>query len=202
MEHRAYAPPLAGMVTQRGGTGNGDPAAEADARGRLHVVWHELAGGVYRLRYTRSDDRGATWTAPRFLAPTSSEVPADAQQYQPGLAVNKDGVVGVAWFDTRHQPGVTGYDRYFTASTDGGETFSAPVRVSTVSSTPRLDHRRDAKDHTKFRWLPGFDDRRWASGGDYVGMTALADGAFLPVWPDARHDGVQQIYGARIRVTR
>jgi hypothetical protein len=49
--------------------------------------------------------------------------------------------------------------------------------------------------------LPGFDDLRWANGGDYVGLAATADGVFHPVWPDARHDGVQQLHTARVRVT-
>jgi hypothetical protein len=85
----------------------------------------DKARGDYRAQFVRSDDQGRTWTAPRLVAPDG---PARSYQYEPSLAVNAAGVVGVAWFDTRLNPGVTGYDLYFAASVDRGDTFAAPVR--------------------------------------------------------------------------
>jgi hypothetical protein len=43
------------------------PHASQDAGGRLHAVWHSLHDGN-RLRYTRSDDGGATFGAAANLA--------------------------------------------------------------------------------------------------------------------------------------
>jgi hypothetical protein len=34
-----HIPPSEGMVTQRGGSGNGDSSAAIDTKGRVHVVW-------------------------------------------------------------------------------------------------------------------------------------------------------------------
>ena len=40
---------------------------------------------------------------------------------------------------------------------------------------------------------------RWPNGGDYIGMTADADGVFHPFWTDGR-SGTYQLYTAPIRV--
>ena len=40
---------------------------------------------------------------------------------------------------------------------------------------------------------------RWVNGGDYMGLTASADGHFHPVWADAR-SGTYQVYTAEVRV--
>src|SRR5260370_5603912 len=48
----------------------------------------------------------------------------------PLVAVNKDGVVGVAWYDRREHKDNLGWWVRFAASLDGGETFLPTVRVS------------------------------------------------------------------------
>jgi hypothetical protein len=53
----------------------------------------------------------------------------------PVMTVNKNGVVGVAWYDGREDSrGFLGYLRcqnmFFTSSLDGGKTFSPEVKAS------------------------------------------------------------------------
>ena len=42
---------------------------------------------------------------------------------------------------------------------------------------------------------------RFPRGGDYIGLTAAADGSFHPVWIDGRN-GIFQVYTARIEARR
>jgi hypothetical protein len=72
-------------------------------------------------------------------------------------------------------PGATvvGYDSYFTQSTDGGSTFSAPVVISAVTSDPN----GSSTNSLRAQFL-----------GDYI--TTVADsrgGAAFGVWTDSRN---------------
>ncbi len=42
---------------------------------------------------------------------------------------------------------------------------------------------------------------RWQNGGDYIGMTADADGVFHPLWADGR-SGTYQLYTSAVRVRK
>jgi hypothetical protein len=53
----------------------------------------------------------------------------------PTVAVNRDGVVGVAWYDRRDNPDNLGWWVRFRASRDGGETFLPSARVSEAPSS-------------------------------------------------------------------
>jgi hypothetical protein len=122
------------------------------------------------------------------------------------VAVSRDGVVGVAWFDGRLAHDSKGYDVYFTASVDGGTKFLPAVRVSTMTSTPAkglnvlpaLDVvKSETGEKLQIRMTSPFSDR--ATGGDYSSMAVDASNRFHPLWADAR-SGAWQIYTATIRV--
>ena len=93
----------------------------------------------------------------------------------PAIAVNPNGVIGVAWYDRRDSPENLGYYVRFAASRNGGKTWLASVRVSTAA------HAAD-------------DDTRKNSGD-----TAGADGVFHPVWIDNR-TGLPQMWTATVKV--
>src|SRR3712207_8750402 len=48
----------------------------------------------------------------------------------PSVAVNKDGVVGLTWYERRKEAGGECQHLYFTASLDGGKSFLPQVRRS------------------------------------------------------------------------
>jgi len=194
---------------------SGDAGIAIDAsprhRDRMYRVWNDArpnlipAGGGLRIVISTSDDRGQTWSEPRLV---DTAAPAGTHQFLPAIAVNRDGIVGVSWQDTRHAPDAEfGYRVYFTASADGGRTFPAPVPVSSEWSRP---HGAGNVVHTPSTFVSPTDGGsvrmsflsaagRWGNGGDYTGMAADADGVFHPAWADSR-TGTFQVMTARVRV--
>ena len=184
----------------------GFPSFAADARSkdyrdRIYAAWADAQAGRHRVLFAHSEDRGLHWSEPLRLDPSA---PKEAYQYQPVVAVNADGVVGVAWFDTRGAADASQYDEYFTASLDGGKSFLAPVRVSSAPSRPRgagnLTFGAMAGQYKQTRYLQLVSAAsRWVSGGDYMGLAADKGGAFHPFWADSR-SGTFQIYTTSIAV--
>jgi len=171
---------------------------------RLYVVWHEPRSGHQRLLFSSSVDRGKTWSVAKLVSP---EVPAESSQYQPMLAVNRDGVIGIAWFDTRIAKEQDRYDLYFTASIDGGDSFLQPRRVSSRSSfpagpgnlTPYKGYGSATTTLTDQLFRTQFE--RWGNGGDYMGFTADVQGIFHPFWIDSR-SGTAQVWTTGIQVVK
>ena len=186
----------------------GFPSFAADARSkefkdRIYVAWGDSQAGRSRILFSHSEDRGLHWSEPAMIDPS---VPKEAYQYQPVVAVNRDGVVGVTWFDTRGTADASEYDQYFTASLDGGRTFLAPARISSAPSRPKgagnLTFGAMAGQYKQTRYLQLVSAAsRWVSGGDYMGLAPDKDGAFHPFWSDSR-TGTFQIYTASVSVLR
>ena len=184
---------------------------QSDAfKDRLYAVWTDYRDGNYQLIFTYSKDRGATWSPAKRIM---GDGPMWAAQYQPELSVNKDGVLGISWLDTRNSVShdAEHYDEYFAASMDGGETFTQPVRISDQSST-RLGKGNMAlqasswdlkmpsgEEETRVSFISGTS--RWPAGGDYLQLATDANGVFHPVWADAR-TGTFQVQTAAVAVTR
>lgn len=102
-------------------------------------------GGLQRARVAviRSSDRGSTWSAPVYIAdmlgvgvtdPSTGTAVRDGA-IVPEIAVGPNGEVYVAWQDSRFSGGV--HDGIAVSrSSDGGLTWSTPVRVNGAPSTP------------------------------------------------------------------
>jgi hypothetical protein len=184
--------------------GFGKFAADSEGkeyRDRLYTVWEDARFGNYRILFSRSADRGKTWSEPKTL---ESGLDKGVKQWQPAVAVNKDGVVGVTWFDSREDKAGKQYHQYFAASTDGGDSFTKPVQVSSELSDP---NGRGNSQLSPMVWVHEGTislstisaASRWGSGGDYMGLAADKDGAFHPFWADAR-SGTFQVYTSRVAV--
>jgi hypothetical protein len=97
------------------------------------------------------------------------------------VAVNKTGIVGVMWYDSRELPAKRrGWNIRFRASLDGGETWLPSVRVTNKQSLFKKGER--------------FLSMR---AGDTAGL--VADGVFQVTWVDNR-TGERQVWTAAIRV--
>jgi hypothetical protein len=170
-------------------------------RDRIYVAWTDFRYGPIRLFFSHSEDRGLHWSEPMLLDPGT---PKDAMQGQPVVAVNKDGVVGVTWYDTRDSKDGSQFHEYFTASLDGGKSFLPPIRVSSAPSTP-LGAGNMSMGATVFRHKETTAlslvsaGSRWPGGGDYMGLAPDKEGVFHPFWADAR-TGTFQIYTASVSV--
>ncbi|HET9225544.1 MAG TPA: sialidase family protein [Thermoanaerobaculia bacterium] len=168
---------------------------------RIHLSWTDSRTGRPQVVVSSSADQGRTWSEPR---PVAGPLPEGAYSFQPSLAVNKDGVLGVSWLDTRNHPGTDLYDAWFSASLDGGATFLPAVRLSSASSDPlgtgnqrpspgSMWDRRNKVIRVFF--LNALN--RYPHGGDYAGLAAAADGSFHPLWPDSR-TGTFQAWTTRV----
>jgi hypothetical protein len=106
-------------------------------------------------------------------------------------------MVGVAWWDSRNHEGTACWDIYFAASADGGKSFSPGMRVTSETFCPDTPGNvvRSRQGSGVFPVA-----RRWRFGGDYMGITAAADGRFHLMWADSR-TGVYQIWTTAVEVT-
>lgn len=175
-------------------------------RDHLYVVWADRRGGHSRIYISTSPDKGASWTAAQKIDDTADADSVD--NWMPNVAVNKDGVVGVVWYDRRSHPDNMGWDVRFTASTDGGKTFMPSIKVSEHGSSFGENARYGAMRANATRNKPeqggGLNvDISLNSfvflGGDTAGMVADAAGVFHPVWID-NHSGTPQVWTAPVRV--
>ena len=137
------------------------------------------APGVFVIA---SDHRGERWGAPVAVSSAGPQVNAEL----PTIAVAEDGTVGVLWVDARHDPEGLCHDLYFTASVNRGRSFLPEVRVTPDSSCPAASRHRGVA-------------RRWRFGGDYLGLSADADGRFHLLWSQVA-DGTYHAFAAVARV--
>lgn len=172
-------------------------------RDRLYAAWIDFQSSKPRIVSSYSADSGKTWKEPR---PLDVGAPADATQFQPAIAVNKQGTVAVMWFDTRElKDDYSEYNAYFSASVDGGKSFLPAKRLSSAPSsrwsagniTFTTSARADRSDLHRISFYSVA--ARWGQGGDYMGLTADSDGVFHPFWADSR-TGVFQAWTSRVRV--
>jgi hypothetical protein len=98
------------------------------------------------IRVGRSRDGGATWAV---STPHSTSDVNTVDRFNQWLSVDNQGRVFVMYYDTRNSSGRSGTDIYYAVSTDGAVTWSAPTRLTSVTSKNISD---------SFEW------------GDYNGM--------------------------------
>ena len=182
---------------------------------RLYVVYPDVSSGRVQIMFAYSSDKGKSWSKPVVV--NDDRVPIDhtngPDHFMPVVAVNRDGVVGVMWYDRRESTNNLDWRTRFTASLDGGETFLPSVNVSEASFT----HGRDDKWAVKAFGSGGGSNWTGAkyrggslklqlglsgsylSGGDTAGMAADAGGIFHLFWVDNR-TGISQIWTAPVTV--
>jgi hypothetical protein len=96
------------------------PQAAVDAAGKISVVWEDDTANNSNILFSRSTDGGATWSTPRNLSSSTG------YSFSPRIAVDSAGGINVVWVDTT--PG--NQDVFFSRSTNGGASFSAPQNLS------------------------------------------------------------------------
>jgi hypothetical protein len=106
-------------ITPHGG-GAFSPRIAVDSTQGINIVWGDIPGAQKQVVFVRSTDLGETFSAPFDVSRSSGDA------FDPKLAVGSDDGINVAWEDTA--PGVSVV--MFARSTDHGETFSTPLRVS------------------------------------------------------------------------
>ncbi len=178
-------------------------------RDRLYAVWTDFRTGRLEIRLAYSANKGRMWSRSRVIdddriAPDPQASGPDAMT--PIIAVNKRGVVGVAWYDRRENSDNLGWYERFSASLDGGETWLPSVRVSEQPNTyagketwplgadAAPDNTSQRPLHISIAVNPFF-----YTGGHTGAVAADSNGTFWPFWFDNR-TGVSQIWTAPVTV--
>lgn len=164
-------------------------AADASAgpfKDRLYWLCHDQKGTRILLHY--SADRGERWSDPIQVNQGSGP---KSYVRTPAVAVNKDGVAAIAWYDgrndrERYNAVYQCQEVYFSASLDGGRTLLPEVKISSGLSCPNSP-------------ANGKGGERWPAGGDYFGLVARPDGVFQLLWADSR-SSAYQLRTATVRV--
>lgn len=147
------------------------PAADPSSS-RVYVVWCDFSGGHGVVKGAVSSD-GLSWRSLGTVAQLS-----DRNAFFPAASVDPSGKLNLT-FDALTLPpanniwqtGVQVYDNYFAQSANGGASFSAPLRVSSVSSNP------DGS---------GYNNLMEQFIGDYIDIVSGPHAAYI-VWTDSRN---------------
>jgi hypothetical protein len=165
-------------------------------RGRVYCSWIDQAdqtspfvdGAETDLFFSFSDDNGFHWSAPVRVADDG----VNADQFYQWLSVDPvDGSVNISWYDTRNDPQRRKTDVFFARSNDGGLTFSANVRVTTVQTDESCPVCEALVAQTGLTAsTAAFCQRNCAAEmlnqyGDYTG-NATFNRVSHPVWTDRR----------------
>ena len=101
-------------------------AADPSRDGRLYAAWDAGRGDQRDVFLSRSDDVGATWSAPVAVAPRPRG------QFLPAVGVSPGGRVDVVFYDRSGDPDDVFAQVTMASSADAGRTF----RIATVSDAP------------------------------------------------------------------
>ena len=156
----------------------------ADGTTSLHIAFDDRREDQAGVFLVSSHDEGESWDAPRPIAVEGGVAESFAN---PVVASGSGGTLAVAWYERPAGAGDGCWRIRFTASLDGGVTFSEPA---TVSSTVFC-----------VAPAPSGPNRRWPAGGDYFGLAEAEPRTFRVVWADTR-SGTYQLRTAAVRIVK
>jgi Neuraminidase (sialidase) len=166
-----------------------DPGSRS-FKDRVYAVFPAIVSDRIQIQSSYSADQGKTWSKPVTVNDDRSPEQGGKgpDHLLPSVAVNKDGVVLVTWYDRREAQDNLGWKLRAAASLDGGETFSASVPIADVANaypqTTAWDLSASGISDEKASLLSlrvGID-RLSISGGHTSGLAVDADGVFHPTW--------------------
>src|SRR4030095_618865 len=107
--------------------------------GSVYVAWTDTTApdsnnanaNHTQIHVAFSRDGGETW---QQSIPHETADVLTVDRYNQWITVDPNGVVHVAFYDTRTSPDRKEVDFYYTFSADGGVTWNPPQRVSSVTS--------------------------------------------------------------------
>jgi hypothetical protein len=171
--------------------------------GAIYAAWSDRTGGAGHIVVTKGTNHGTSWTSPVTVSD-----PLDGYAFFQGLDVVPsstalpNGRVDVAYqalkltatgLATTYGTGNATIDSFYTSSTNGGVSFSDPVKISTESSDPAASAQNNL---ARQFW------------GDYNTLVSTTDFAYF-IYTDSRHgvgcpavDAYQQSLDAGTPITK
>jgi hypothetical protein len=119
---------------RRGGAASA-ACGSACANGTIYIAWEDgrnnpqfdVLAGTYNfgdIVLVKSTDGGTSWTSPKMVSPTPADFTGVGRdQFQPAVAVNRDGVLAVCYYDRRNDPLNNAVDHFCSISKDHGRSF-------------------------------------------------------------------------------
>ncbi|MFK8014271.1 MAG: hypothetical protein AB8G17_02365 [Gammaproteobacteria bacterium] len=166
----------------------------------IYAAWTDSTGPTTgsatnnhaRIQVAYSRDGGANWdlTTPHPIADSD-----DVDRYHQWLAVDDSGNVHVIYYDTQRDATRTSVDLFHSVSTDGAQTFSDPVRLTSEQS-PEINNGFEFGDYNGLSAamdsiIAIYTDNRQENGGVGDSVDVYAVGAAIDVGgDDADGDGV------------
>ena len=196
---------------------------------RMYVVWSDFRSGRLEIMYSYSSDKGRSWSPGRVVSDdfsSANPLVDGPDNLTPTVAVNKDGVVCVNWYDRRDFADNLGWNIRIRCSLDGGDTWTPSVNVNDRPTVFGGDETWNATGRGGAAVAGGGrggrggggDSSSARSGGSVISLsaglsyanftfspghngafTADAAGGFHPAWIDYRN-GMAQLWTARVQV--
>jgi hypothetical protein len=108
-----------------------DASPDSPYRDNVYAAWTTFVGPAGQIVFTRSTDRGNTWSRPRPISPADQHFNKGVSEFRQGAAIKvaSNGTVYVAWMDTAAQRPAY----MLVTSQDGGRSFSQPAAIAPVN---------------------------------------------------------------------
>jgi hypothetical protein len=119
-----------------------DPALAVDpSSGDVVSSWMTAPNGKWIIQVARSKDMGVSWSKPVSVSTTTESISPHSES-APRLVVTPQGVIAVAWSDSRAVPGRQwpASNIRFSRSTDGGSTWSGAITLNDDTLTGPSGH--------------------------------------------------------------
>jgi hypothetical protein len=100
-----------------------DPQIAVDPGDAINVAWQDTAPGMSVIMFSRSTDRGRTFSKPQQVSKGTGPATEAA------IASDSAGRLSVVWVDASSGNA----EAFYSRSTDSGQTFSEPINVSRFS---------------------------------------------------------------------
>jgi hypothetical protein len=142
------------------------PSIDVDqSTGAVYIAWGQTSlDGVFSTELTRSTDGGASWTTTSPIT-----VPAGVDVEFPSVTA----FGGRVWLQDLESQSDGSFDYFVRESTDGGLSFSAPVRLTSQTSHGAPQGGTDIGD---YQWIDS------------------VQGRVASIWSDHRTDGAVDVY--------
>jgi uncharacterized membrane protein len=167
------------------------------SKNNVYVAWDDLSGDSgctsgggpgtnasstckSRIFFSRSTDGGATWSAPVKINNQSGL----NDQFFPWLVVDdSNGKLAITYYDTVGDSTRASTNMYYQSSTDDGQTWSAPFKITTASTNETTAGADSGNQY-----------------GDYTGLDGI-NNLYFPSWTDRRSGASEEIWTAAIQDT-
>ncbi|MFN2608902.1 MAG: hypothetical protein ABR511_13610 [Acidimicrobiales bacterium] len=170
---------------------------DGGSQGTLHAVYdadpRPEVTSYGEVMYTRSTDGGKNWSTPTSISGGGDTSAQLFGQFYGTLSVAPNGRIDAAWWDQRNDPGIQGYDVYYSSSSDNGSTWSGATRATAQPISRKFGIWGNGYDMTSPPAISSTDDYVMLAWDD-TSLTdaALADNSTLG-------GGLQDIFTAAVQ---